>query len=1116
MNNIDLSSIVRIYRQNSDKPIGGGFLFNNKSVLTCAHVIENALGIRESQTRPDGVVKIDFPQVVPIFTINGEINYWNRDLDIAVLNLIENLPDSYNIHPARLKPETVLFSRKFQAFGFPENKSIGIWSKGEIRNPVAKGWYQTVSDPGPSIEPGFSGTAVWDGDLSGVVGMVVASDSNTMSTRTAFFLPISKILETLYRSGESTFLNRPIHQEKFAQLDLALPMPSPKPAMNDHIYISPYVIGSELGIKISLDLKKAGHLIWGNDNIFLSKERRLQNIVDGIFYASTVVFILSEGPEPSEQFLYELQSTRQFNKAFVVIAAESAHTIVDLEGIFGAQEFPLLIFKNYEKDLNDLIKSDLLPTPVKVSKYCQALSSELKERANDDHLTFDRYIPEESRILTNAANPDRANSLKGERENLISQLLNIKQNALVLGEPGAGKTVVLERFAWELANKEIKTELPILISLTEVRESTIKDRILAKIKNTHELEIDTKEEALLFLKNKRGYILLDGLNEVEAAHQPDLISEILKLDEPFNRFRIVVTSRRKDDVWRELQKTRRFETFVIQDITEHHVRNYLKACLQSMEAELLWKSLDQNLIELIRTPLLLKLLKDYWLTRKDHHNFQMPKNKGELYEEFINARIDFDNLPNEKRYAMISALEKLAFKMQTEDIWKEINWNEALGIIQDREMINELIKREFLVESNGYLRFPHHTFQEFYAARSMQRNFEKYIEYARDVKWLETFILLAGIAPTPDKLVSAIASVDAWLAFWCIDEGQPVSASIKTNIEDRSIRLVSSPNMVDRLEAAGSLSAIQNERTIPHLIKLLKDPIEEVSETAIYGLSQLGEAPAPRLLDEFNKTGLDLDQRLKLARTMGLTQDLRYGVMPKTGQEIEIDWVQIFGSEIGKGSNQPLFSISRYLITNAQYGAFLTEKQGASSQWWVPGEQGYKVLSDLIPSWMKYDDFSLPNAPAVYVSWHDAVLFCKWLSSMLCYEVRLLTEAEWIAAAQAEINRTILKSEFPDPSRVNSYESGIVHPTPVGAYPDYDSRSNIKDMIGNIFCWTLTKWRQEITEPEDNDLQGDEPRVIRGSSFIHSIHLHRMGEFPKMSNFYTGFRIVRAENKESK
>lgn len=1111
---IDLSSIVRIYRQNSDIPIGGGFLFTNISVLTCAHVIEKALGMKKSQTRPDGVVKIDFPQIDPIFTIEGKINYWNRDLDIAVLNLKEDLPPSYNIHPARLKPETVLFSRKFQSFGFPENRSVGVWSKGEIQNPAADGWYQTVSDPGPSIQPGFSGTAVWDGDLSGVVGMVVAADSETNINRTAYFLPISKILETLYRSGESSPLNKPIHKEKFAQLDLALPMTSPKPVMNDHIYISPYVSGSELGIKISLDLKKAGHLIWGNDNLFLSKEQRLQNIVDGIFYASKVVFILSEGSEPSEQFLYELQSTLQYNKAFVVIVTESAQTIADLEDVFGSQKFPLLVFKNYGEDLDNLVKSGLLPTPVKVSKYCQAVSSELKERANDDYLTFDKYIPEESRILTNAANPDRANSLKGERENLISQLLNIKQNALVLGEPGAGKTVVLERFAWELANKEIKTELPILISLTEVRESTIKDRILAKILTTQELEIDTKEEALLFLKNKRGYILLDGLNEVEAARQPDLISEILKLDEPFIRFRIVVTSRRKDNGWRELQKARSFETFVIQDITEHHVRNYLRACLQSIEAELLWKSLDQNLIELIRTPLLLKLLKEYWLTRKDHHDFQMPKNKGELYEEFINARIDFDNLPDEKRYAMISALEKLAFKMQTEDIWKEIDWDEALGIIQDREMINELLKREFLVESKGYLRFPHHTFQEFYAARSMRRNLEKYIEYARDVKWLETFILLAGIAPTPDKLVSAIASVNVWLAFWCIDEGQPVSTSIKKNIEDRSIRLVSSPSKDDRLEAAGSLSAIQNERTIPYLIKLLKDPIEEVSETAIDGLSLLGEAPAPHLLVEFNKTGSDLGQRLKLARTMGLTQDLRYGVMPITDREIEIDWVQIFGSENGKGSNQPLFSISRYLITNAQYGAFLIHQQGASSQWWVPGEQGYGVSPDLIPSWMKYEQFSFPNAPAVYVSWHDAVLFCKWLGPILGYEVRLATEAEWIAAAQAETQLDNLDPELLKSVAANSYESGIIHPTPVGAFPDHAVGPNIKDIMGNVFSWCLTKWRENIFDPENNDPNGDEPRVIRGSSFIHSIHLHRMGEFPKMSNFYTGFRIVRAEKKE--
>ena len=50
----------------TDEPIGAGFSFGPRLVVTCAHVVYDALGLsRHHDLRPAGEVKLDFPYVTP-------------------------------------------------------------------------------------------------------------------------------------------------------------------------------------------------------------------------------------------------------------------------------------------------------------------------------------------------------------------------------------------------------------------------------------------------------------------------------------------------------------------------------------------------------------------------------------------------------------------------------------------------------------------------------------------------------------------------------------------------------------------------------------------------------------------------------------------------------------------------------------------------------------------------------------------------------------------------------------------------------------------------------------------------------------------------------------------
>ena len=55
--------------------------------------------------------------------------------------------------------------------------------------------HEQLKETGYRVQPGFSGTPVWDDDLEGVVGMVVAAEARA-EIRAAFTIPTDVLLES--------------------------------------------------------------------------------------------------------------------------------------------------------------------------------------------------------------------------------------------------------------------------------------------------------------------------------------------------------------------------------------------------------------------------------------------------------------------------------------------------------------------------------------------------------------------------------------------------------------------------------------------------------------------------------------------------------------------------------------------------------------------------------------------------------------------------------------------------------------------------------------------------------------------------------------------------------
>lgn len=118
------SSIVRIHDKNG-RIIGAGFLVTNREILTCAHVIAQALGIPENAPeQPVDEIQLDFPLIAQREMLTAKVVLWRpigtspkEEGDIAVLKLEQDAPlDSQFV---RLVKSDELWGHTFRVLGFP-------------------------------------------------------------------------------------------------------------------------------------------------------------------------------------------------------------------------------------------------------------------------------------------------------------------------------------------------------------------------------------------------------------------------------------------------------------------------------------------------------------------------------------------------------------------------------------------------------------------------------------------------------------------------------------------------------------------------------------------------------------------------------------------------------------------------------------------------------------------------------------------------------------------------------------------------------------------------------------------------------------------------------------
>jgi hypothetical protein len=725
----------------------------------------------------------------------------------------------------------------------------------------------------------------------------------------------------------------------------------------------------------------------------------------------------------------------------------------------------------------------------------------------------------------------------------------------ILGEPGAGKSFSLRRLAAELSMQALNNDRAPLPLLVELGKWTDSAEPFQRFLQSELGDLGGNWERLL--ASGRAYLLLDALNEIPTAQQLLKIEQLqpwlsdrrlaglvlscrerdfagsLKLDmdtlviEPLDPPRIHLFIRRYLDVIDPGHADERTETFFWRLATGDNERvvSRVRAVWRRLrkeglsdfarfwggEGDRLAQAFDtigrrisaiekdrRALLWMARNPYLLNILLGLYLEGRlpPHHERRAAVFARFAEDLLLRERERYRRATNGQEppgeHGLLEGLGRLAWDLQNSGIEKGLQSVQTTVLMpKARQSLSpEQIKHAqaaSLIEVRGtQVFFTHQLLQEYFAARGLKAEID------------------AG----------RLAANELWLVASVRDPLQPENWWERRGWE----------------EVINTLGGLYVDDPEP-LVQWLADANPEVLADSLVS-NGIPAARSPLLIaksSDWLRLMVDPERlpnpefRATLGRVVGkLNLDNRPGVTLDDQGVPDIQWIEIpagppVSMEEDRSEEMPIFYISCYPITNAQYQAFIDDDGYGQEAFWSEAQRhGVTHREPPDSHWPE------SNHPRETISWYEAMAFCSWLSAKLGYEVRLPLEGEWEKAARGTNGRTFPWGDFYVAGHANVNErraseggrSNVDQTTAVGIYPQGNSPYGVADMVGNVWEWCLDYY-ENAGRPWDEISESwydSDDRVLRGGCWSGSgagaRPSRRAGYNPSKFDHVIGFRVV--------